>query len=351
MEITLETILQWLIPVSFVLCGFLLGLIIEWMIIKTIQKLAKGTTWKWDDVLAKAFSHAFIYWSILAGCFSAILYSPIDPEIEKFIFKLLTALATLVGIIVAARIARGLVQLATTEYGGPLPGGSLLPNTARILIVVIGVIFILPDLGIEITPAIGALGIGGLAAALAFRDTLENLFAGFQMLATSKVRPGNFIELSSGEIGYVTDINWRETTIRDFSNNLVIIPNAKVSQSVVTNYNLPMEDIYVELTCGVGYDSDLDKVEDVVKEEGRRIYREVYDEDLENDPSFFYLGFGDSAIEFKTKILVKQFGDRMKVQHPLIKALHKRFKKEGIVIPFPMRTVQIENNSGEQGKE
>lgn len=351
MELTLEQIIQWLIPALFVIGGFLAGLIFEWVIIKTIKRLAKGTAWKWDDVLVKAFSHAFIYWFILIGCFFAILYTPTDPEIEIFIFKVLTALATLVGIIVAARIAHGLVQIATTEYGGPLPGGSLLPNTARILIIVIGVIFILPDLGIEITPAIGALGIGGLAAALAFRDTLENLFAGFQMLATSKVRPGNFIQLSSGEIGYVTDINWRETTIRDFSNNLVIIPNAKVSQSIVTNYNLPMEDIYVELTCGVGYDSDLERVEEVVKEEGRRVYREVYDEELETDPSFFYLGFGDSAIEFKTKILVKQFGDRMKVQHPLIKALHKRFKEEGIVIPFPMRTVQIENSSGGSGSK
>lgn len=351
MEIALVQIFQWLIPAFFVIGGLLFGLIYEWVIVKSIKRLAMGTAWKWDDVLVKAFSHAFIYWLILAGCFLAVLYTSTNPDIETFIFKALTALATLVGVIVAARIAHGLVLLATAEHGGPLPDGSLLPNTARILIIVIGVIFILPDLGIEITPAIGALGIGGFAAALAFSDTLENLFASFQMLATSKMRPGNFIQLSSGEIGYVTDINWRETTIRDFSNNLVIIPNAKVSQSIVTNYNLPMEDIYVELTCGVGYDSDLEKVEEVVKEEGRRIYQEVYDEELETDPSFLYLGFGDSAIEFKAKILVNQFGERMKVQHPLIKALHKRFKEEGIVIPFPKRTVQIENTSGGDGRQ
>jgi small-conductance mechanosensitive channel len=341
MNINLEQLMPWLISAGIVLVSFIVGLIFEWVVIKSFIRLTRDTKWKWDDILAIAFKKMFMLWITIAGFYIATIYAPMSLEVEAVIFKVLGALATFVGVLVVARVVHGLILLGTSSFDSTLPSGSLIPNAARLVIIIVGIVFILSDLGIDIAPVIGALGIGGLAAALAFKDTLENLFSGFQLLATRKVRPGDYVQLGSGEIGFVTNISWRETTIRDFTNNLIIVPNSRVSQSIITNFNLPFNDIYVELTCGVSYDSDLELVEKIAVETAKDVYKEVMGKELEDGPSFFYLGFGDSAIDFKIKVLVPEFGDRMKIQHPLIKTLHKRFNEAGIVIPYPMRTIEF----------
>ena len=90
--------------------------------------------------------------------------------------------------------------------------------------------------GVSITPIITALGVGGLAMALALQDTLSNLFAGIHILAEHTIRIGDFIRLETGQEGYVEDISWRTTRIRMLPNNMVIVPNSKLAQSVVVNY-------------------------------------------------------------------------------------------------------------------
>ena len=184
MEFNLDRIMEWLIPVGIVVASFIVGLIIEFIVIKSFVRLTKGTKWKWDDILAKAFSHAFVYWSIYIGAAMAVSYAPLEESTVVYIHRVLWALALLIFVVVFTRIAYGATELLTVEHGGPLPGGSLLPNTARIIVLILGLFFVLANIGINIVPVIGALGIGGLAVALAFQDTLGNLFSGFQIIAT-----------------------------------------------------------------------------------------------------------------------------------------------------------------------
>ena len=344
MEFNLEEILVWAIPASILVGGFIVGIIFEWIIMKSIRKFAKNTKTKLDDVLVDSFKHAFIIWGVLIGLHFANVYSPYRiPGLEKY----LMALATLVSIFVIARMVHGYMIIGLRNLGGRVPTSSLLPNIAKIIVIVVGVVFILQDLGYPIGPLIGALGIGGLAAALAFKDTLENLFSGIQIIVSRKIRPGDYIKLGSGDSGQVVDISWRETTVKDFTNNLLIVPNAQIANSMITNYNLPHNDIYVELLMGVGYESDLDHVENVVRDIAKSVYEEAIGEPMETEAGFYYLGFGDSSIDFKIKIMVKEFGHRMKVQHPLIKTIHKRFMAENINIPYPIRTIDYMNRSAD----
>jgi small-conductance mechanosensitive channel len=340
MELNIELIIKWSIPVGIIALSFFLGLFFEWIIIKTIVRLARKTKAKWDDVIVDGLKKAFVFWFLLIGVAIAKDYIPyLNEEGQLYILKVVSAIASFLGVWVLAKIIHGLIKLGMSSFKDSQGlTSSLLPNAARALILGVGLVFILNDF-IEMAPVLGALGIGGLAAALAFKNPMENLFSGFQLLLARKVRAGDYINLDSGQTGFVTDINWRETTVRDFNNNLVIIPNSQVSNSIVTNYNLPINDIYMELVCGVAYGSDLQKVEDLVKELGKEVYKEVMGEELEGDPTFFYLDFGESSIDFKTKILVKQFGDRVPLKTAMIKAIHRRFNEEGIDIPFPIRTI------------
>jgi small-conductance mechanosensitive channel len=214
-------------------------------------------------------------------------------------------------------------------------------NITRILVLVIGILIILQYLGISIAPILTALGVGGLAVALALQDTLSNLFAGIHVIASGQLKPGHYLRLSSGEEGYVTDITWRYTTIRSLQNNTIIVPNSKLASAIVTNFNIPDEDILTSIEVGVSYDSDLDKVERVTIEVAREVMKDIRVGVPDFEHVITYKKFADSSINFDVYLHVKEFVDQYTVKHEFIKRLHKRYREEGIDIPFPVRTVYM----------
>ncbi|MBI4531562.1 MAG: mechanosensitive ion channel family protein, partial [Candidatus Latescibacteria bacterium] len=139
------------------------------------------------------------------------------------------------------------------------------------------------------------------------------------------------------------EIGWRNTKVRLWANNVVVIPNSKLSQSVITNYFLPEQEMSVYVWCGVAYDSDLQHVEDVTIEVAKHVMLEVEGSALDWEPVVRWKEFGDFAITFVTVLRVKEFSAQYKLQSEFIKALHHRFKEEGIEIPFPIRTVILKN--------
>ena len=163
----------------------------------------------------------------------------------------------------------------TYNAEGVLPSTSIITNIVRIVIYAIGLLFLLQSLGISITPLLTALGVGGLAVALALQETLTNLFAGIQIIASGKIKPNNYVQLESGQEGYVQDITWRSTTIKALPNHIIIVPNSKMAGAIVRNYSLPENEIAVLINVGVSYDSDLEKVERVTIEVGKETLKDV----------------------------------------------------------------------------
>ena len=130
-------------------------------------------------------------------------------------------------------------------------------------------------LGIQITPILTALGVGGLAVALALQDTRSNLFAGVHLLADRPIRVGDYIKIADSVEGYVVDVGWRSTRVRTLQNMVMVVPNKKVAESVITNYDLPEPRVALLLRMGVSYDSDPDHVERVLVDEAVRAVGEV----------------------------------------------------------------------------
>ena len=217
----------------------------------------------------------------------------------------------------------------------------LLRRIAGALIYALGGLLVLDLLNINITPLIAGLGLGGLAVALALQPTLANLFAGTYVMTEGVVTPGDYIELEGGVTGYVMDVSWRSTRLRTWGNNLVVIPNSKFAETIITNYQSPVPAVNVYLTCGVSYDSDLYLVE--------RVCLELMSELLEQDPDavkeygsyFGFDSFGDSNVNFW---LFLQSRDRLasfRLRTVLMQNLHSRLGEEGIVINYPVRTLQF----------
>jgi len=158
-------------------------------------------------------------------------------------------------------------------------------------------------------------------------------------LPAKKTSQGDYLKLDGGEEGYVTDISWRNSTIRQLSNNLVVIPNSKLASANFTNYHLPEQEMAVIVQVGVAYGSDLDKVERVTIDVAKNTMTQIDGGIPEFEPFIRFHTFADSSINFSVILRVKEFVNQYLIKHEFIKSLHKRFNAEGIEIPFPIRTV------------
>jgi small-conductance mechanosensitive channel len=338
---------DWIIAGAIVLAGLILGIFFEKLISRVLHRLAGVTKWEWDDVVIKALRGVLVVWFTVGGLYIALLVKiSLDPGQRDTIRKIIIALLLFSITLVIARAASGLIRLYSKKTRGGLPSTTLFSSIASILILITGIILILQNMGISITPLITALGIGGLAVALALQDTLSNLFAGFQIIISKQVRPGDYIVLESGGEGYITDVKWRNTTIRSLrSTKVFIVPNSKVASSIVTNYNLPRKLMWYRVFVGVAYDSNLEQVEKVTYDVARQLVEDFYGPEFGHEPVVRFREFGDSSINLSARLPVREFMDKYKIRSEFIKRLHRRYNEEGIEIPFPIRTVYMKNKA------
>jgi small-conductance mechanosensitive channel len=329
------------IPVAAAVAGLLLGVILRKTVLPRIARAAAATRSEMDDVVISALRGPLPLWGATLGLYVASDLVALPAAVARVIQRSLLALFIFAITWALANMAAGVVKAQTGAARSTLPSATLLPNLSRILVLVVGVLVILDTLGISITPIITALGVGGLAVALALQDTLANLFAGIHVLVSRQVRPGDFVELDSGERGYVQDVTWRYTTIRQLPNNITVVPNAKLASAITTNYYLPERETAVLVQVGVAYSSDLARVEQVTIDVGREVMREVEGGIPTFDPFIRYHTFGDSSINFTVILRTKEVVGQYLVKHEFIKRLHKRYKAEGIEIPFPIRTLEL----------
>jgi small-conductance mechanosensitive channel len=335
------SIIQWIAPLGLILGGLLVGLFIDKFVLRRLKRAVALTKWNGDEIVFSALGGLPILWLTLLGMYLALQSLPLSPSWRNFVKNALLVVAILSVTIFVAKVAAGLVGLYARRIEGTLPATSLFANLTKLLVFLIGALVILQTLNISVTPILTALGVGGLAVALALQDTLSNLFSGLQIIASNQVRPGDYVKLESGEEGYVIDITWRNTAIRALPNNMVIVPNSKLASTLVTNYHQPEKEMSVLVQVGVSYQSDLQKVEQITIDVARDVMRKVEGGVREFEPFIRYHTFGDSSINFSVILRGREFTDQFLIKHEFIKRLHERYQSEGIEIPFPIRTIHI----------
>lgn len=218
-------------------------------------------------------------------------------------------------------------------------------------IYLIAAIVVLNRLNIEITPFIATLGIGGLAVGLALQNTLSNFFAGLHIISDEPVKVGDYIELqgTADVAGTVEDIGWRSTRIKTPSNNVIIIPNSKLADSIIINDTLHDKEMSFVVRCGVSYDSDLDKVEKAAVEVAKKVMKSVEGGISNFTPLVRFHTFGDSNIEFNIVLRAKEYSSKFLLSHEFIKALKAEFDRKGIEISYPVR--KVHSYPAKQGKK
>lgn len=309
---------------------------------RLLHRWAESTDTRIDDIIIRSLKFPSLFWCIAIALYVGIALSELP---EKYVFYLSKTIhviiilsITLATASLCGKIFRNYIQGSNL----PLPTTGLAYGIIKGVILIIGFLIILGVLGISITPLITALGVGGLAVALALQDTIANLFAGIHILVEKSIRVGDFIRLETGQEGYVDDITWRTTRIRMLPNNMVVIPNSKLSQSIVTNYCLPEKRMSLLIPIGVSYSTDPETVERIVLEEAKKAVGQVPGLLGVPEPFVRFIpGFGESSLDFTLICQVGEFVDQYLAQHELRKKIFKRFREEGIEIPFPHRTVVL----------
>ena len=281
-------------------------------------------------------------WCGLIGARLALQSVGPDVPATGAVAHVILALAVLSVCLVLTRMTVSWIQHTTSGLMGGTKTASILGIIVRVVILAVGALVVLHDLGISIAPMITALGVGGLAVALALQDTLSNLFAGLQLIASRQVNVGDYAKLDSGEEGYLTDITWRNTTIRALPNHMIVVPNAKLAAAIVQNHQLPDPEVAVLVQVGVSYESDLDHVEQVTIHTARKVLRRLQPRLKDFDPFIRYHTFAESSIGLSVILRAAEFTERFELMHEFIKALHRAYRDEGIVIPYPIRTLQMD---------
>jgi small-conductance mechanosensitive channel len=315
--------------------GLVLGLVLTKLALEQSRQARHGHA----SAVVAAMREALVVWLVMAGAYGSIAILPLSRDTDVVARKVLVVLLIASVTVVAARLAAGGVRRFALRQEGTMMYGSIFLNITRLVVFSIGLMIILQNLGIPITPILTALGVGGLAVALALQDTLANLFAGIHIIASKYVKGGDYVRLDGGMEGYVVDINWRHTSLRQIPDNLILVPNAKLASTIVTNYHRPERPMDVPVQLGVSYDSDLEKVEDVTLEVAREVLGDVEGGEGAFEPWIWYDEFGDYSITFTVYLRVREYYDQYPLRHEFIKRLHKRYAAEGIEIPFPIQTV------------
>jgi small-conductance mechanosensitive channel len=216
----------------------------------------------------------------------------------------------------------------------------LFESVGAVLILVFGFFWVLTVVGMNVTVFLAGAGIAGLVLAFAMQDTLSNYFSGLHLLLDKPFDLGDTIEVN-GEFMEVLRIGMRSTRLYNiFDHEIEIVPNNILANQTISNVTEPDNEYRASVEVGVAYGSPIDKVKEILFEAVTTNDDVVIDDGVKR-PRVSFTNFGDSALEFRIRFFVKDVLEQWSVKTAVREHIDRRFREEGITIPFPQRTLSI----------
>ena len=333
-------------PWAVILALAAAGAVFHFVIRAALHRLAKRTATELDDLLFGISGKA-----VPAGILLAILFVATEMLDADRHARLQAIAQRIVGVCaivllfwaVSSLVLRVLGRWAArnAQFAPVYPP---LRFVLKAIAVVVGAVTVLAFLNVDVTALAAAIGVGGLAVALALKDTLENFFAGLHIMADRPVREGDTVLIhETGDRGVVENIGWRSTRIRTIDNNFLVLPNLKLASGAITNITAADPRVHVRVQVGVDYTADPDRVATLLEEEARAGVGSI--PGLLADPApkaIFHPGFGPYSLDFTLRATVGTTDDALDAQDLLRRRILKRLRLEGIGIPFPVTTIRVE---------
>jgi small-conductance mechanosensitive channel len=335
----MSTMWSWLAPTLTVAGAVAVALALRALVLSGLRRWGGGRN---GTSYADAIRFPSFLWALVAALYIATDVSDLPRRFAHPLTSLFQVAVIVSITFTAADILGGVIRRAGERHALTVAVTGLGQAVARAVVFALGALVLLSALGIAITPVLTALGVGGLAVALALQDTLSNLFAGVHLLADKPIRVGDYAKLAEGIEGFVIDIGWRSTRFRTMANNVVIVPNKKVAESMITNFHLPDAFSGLAVKVVVDYGADADRVERALLEEAMQAAAENAAILRDPPPQVRLIpGFGTYGLEFTVSCQISSVGDHAAVEHELRKRFLKRLRAERVPIAAPVQLADL----------
>ncbi len=277
------------------------------------------------------------------GTYIDKIYSKLEDWLDAIILKLPNFLLAILVLFAFYYMAKGVSSLVLKLLKKKMDNISVRRIIKKMVFMVIFLIGFFIALGIldldkALTSILAGAGVVALAIGLALQGTLNNTFSGVLLSFMPRIRINDYIETANFK-GFVEEISLRNFVLRQPDNHIVVMPNSLIVDEPFTNYSLT-ERSRISVSCGVGYSSNLRAVKDMVTKLMADNFPQEKDEKIE----FFWLEFGDSSINFMTRFYIDYTkpGQFYTKQSEAIMLIKEEFDKNGINIPFPIRTLMMD---------
>jgi MscS family membrane protein len=337
------------IGICIILIFIAAGRLCSLFVVKVLKKLAKKTKTVADDILINILEKPLIFTLFIVGLWRASFFI-------TFADKGRAVYANIIDILIVLNIIWVIIKLLDAvieHYLKPLAEKSesklddqLLPfarNFVKVIIILIGAIFLIKHFGYDVTSLIAGLGIGGLAFALAAQPLLSNLFGGIAIIADKPFKIGDRVKIDGKFEGVVREIGMRSTVIQTSNNTKLTIPNSTIASNVVENFSdNKAQAIRVNFNLGITYDTSNEKINDAIE-----IVKNIF----EKNKYVLKTGQENYAVHFNE---FKDFSLNIYVAYSFISKpetsglrtainlkIKEEFEKAGIQFAFPTQTVHV----------
>lgn len=334
-------------PILIIGASLILAAVIN-LILKILLKKAENTGTRIDDIILLAIRKPLYILVIVAGIYYAIHETPYLGEIINNFdgdYRYRHFLFALFGTWVAASFIKRIIR----EYGHDIAARTKGEMDDRIvafadmsgtyIIWLIGLMIALSGVGVEIGPVIAGMGIVGLALALAAQNLISNVFGGMTITLDQLYKVGDRVEFS-GIYGDIYEIKPRYTKIKTLDNMIITIPNSKVINDNIVNYAAPDTTVRVKIPIGVAYGTDPEKVDKIMLEIANNTPNIL----KEPKPLVRFTQYAESSQNFELLVWIYHYDDRHRVLDSIFRDMFKRFKEEGIEMPFNQMDVHLKKD-------
>jgi small-conductance mechanosensitive channel len=324
------------------LVALLVTLIVRQIIVRLIDRKVNDS-FSFAHVVLKAIRIPSILWCFAIAIFIAIrTAAPSQTQLFWAHRGIGTFLIISISLVVAS-IAVNMISAYGQQHNMPFAVAGLSHTLTYVLVMGLGALMLLRSFGVEITPLLTALGVGGLAVALALQDTLANFFAGIHILIEEPMVVGDFIKLSSGEEGVVRDIGWRTTRVQTGVANTIVIPNTKITSGILTNFSVPERRVFADVVILTGLDADPEQVKRIALQVAAQTdgVLKQYAPVFLFDPGVVHTHMG-----FRLLAQIASQTEKGGVQSALRLKLLERFRAEGVPLPGPERVYVAKSEIG-----
>jgi small-conductance mechanosensitive channel len=318
-------------PLEVFAIALVLMLVLRHVALRLIRKRASGPA-SFPAVLADTLGLPSVLWAFAIALEFALTFADLPQKwavrADQWIGAFVIVSLTLVALAASVRM----ITVYGERQGMPFAVAGLSRTLIRVVVFTLGLMGLLANFHLQIAPLLTALGVGGIAVALALQDTLANFFAGIHILVEHPIFVGDFIRLENGQNGVVTDIGWRTTRVRNGGNDIVVVPNTKITTGILVNYNLPEQRAVAEVAILVGHGADPDQVCAIALEEAART------EGVLETPAPLCLcdpGVLPTHLQFKLLVNVASRPEQGRVASDLRIRLLGRFRAAGVPLPQP----------------